>query len=159
MAFIDMNTEEYTRLADNSNITWLDDNCEKPNHSTTLFALTVAHASTDKDSVLSEKEESHNWSADTSSLNVSTSIGEYLAGASFHKAANSNANDKNSDSKHNRDGIHILIMNCQSTKCKKDEIATIIDSSEPDGIMFTETWLHHNIKNSEFLPDANEVHR
>ena len=47
---------------------------------------------------------------------------------------------------------------CQSIKHKKYEIAIIIDSSEPDVIMFTETWLHPSIQNNEFLPDTYEVH-
>ena len=55
--------------------------------------------------------------------------------------------------------IRILNLNCQSVKHKKDELTSIIKSSDPDIIMFSETWLHPNIKNNEFLPDYFEVHR
>ena len=89
---------------------------------------------------------------------MSMYIGEPLASSS-PKGTNNNANIKNTSSKVMRDGIRILSMNCQSIKHTKDEIAIIIDSSEPDVILFTETWLHPSIKNNEFLPDTYGVHR
>jgi len=131
---------------------------KKPNHSTTLFAPALGDEFTKIYSVLSGNEELHNSSAYTSSLNMSMSIGEPLASSS-PKATDNNVIIKNTSSKVIRDGIRILNMNCQSIKHNKDEMAVTIDSSEPDVIMFTVTWLHPSIKKNEFLPDTYEVHR
>ena len=55
--------------------------------------------------------------------------------------------------------LRILIMNCQSVKNKKAELHTIIDSAKPDIILGNESWLTHDIKNSEIFPDSFDAIR
>jgi hypothetical protein len=47
----------------------------------------------------------------------------------------------------------ILKMNFQSLKEKGNLLEAIIESTEPDIIIGTETWLDSNIKSSEIIPD------
>ena len=49
--------------------------------------------------------------------------------------------------------LRILNMNIQSLKKKGKQIEAIIESTEPDIIIGTETWLDSNIKSSEIIPD------
>jgi hypothetical protein len=49
--------------------------------------------------------------------------------------------------------LRILNMNFQSLKKKGKLIEAIIESTEADMIIGTETWLDSNIKSSEIIPD------
>ncbi|MES9904902.1 MAG: reverse transcriptase family protein [Sedimenticola sp.] len=50
-------------------------------------------------------------------------------------------------------------MNCQSIKNKKPELFSIIDSSKPDIIFGSESWLTPNIANSEIFPENYDAFR
>ena len=45
-----------------------------------------------------------------------------------------------------------LALNCKSMKNKVADIAAIIEEHKPDVILGNESWLHPDIKNSEFFP-------
>jgi len=62
-ACILMTSKEYKRLQDHQNITWICETCDKPNHSSTLFASALADESTNIYSALSESGSSSNSSA------------------------------------------------------------------------------------------------
>ncbi|CAC5379604.1 unnamed protein product [Mytilus coruscus] len=49
--------------------------------------------------------------------------------------------------------LRILNINFQSLRKKSKLLETIIESTEPDVIIGTETWLDPNIKSSEIIPD------
>jgi len=49
--------------------------------------------------------------------------------------------------------LRILSMNFQSLKKKGKLLEAIIESTEPDIIIGTKTWLDSNIKSSEIIPD------
>jgi exonuclease III len=52
--------------------------------------------------------------------------------------------------------IKVLNINFQSIKNKKEELWNLVDTSDPDIIFGTETWLNNNITNSEiFTSDMN----
>jgi hypothetical protein len=55
--------------------------------------------------------------------------------------------------------IRILNMNFQSLKKKGKLLEAIIESTEPDIIIGTETWLDSNIKSSEIIPDYFQYDR
>jgi exonuclease III len=46
----------------------------------------------------------------------------------------------------------VVCINFQSIKNKKEELWNLVDSSDPDIIFGTETWLNNNITNSEISP-------
>ena len=50
-------------------------------------------------------------------------------------------------------------MNCQSCCNKKAEISNLLDSTKPDIVIGTESWLHKDIYSSEIFPDNYEVFR
>jgi hypothetical protein len=64
-----------------------------------------------------------------------------------HKAAKSNHR------------LRIINVNCQSVKNKQCRIQNLIDSTKPDIIIATETWLDPTITNSQFLPPNFTVYR
>ena len=55
--------------------------------------------------------------------------------------------------------LRILLMNCQSIKNKKAELHTVIESSKPDIILGTESWLKQDIANSEIFPEEYDAIR
>ena len=55
--------------------------------------------------------------------------------------------------------LRLININCHSIVGKKTEILNLVDSTKPDIIVATETWLDSNIKNSEILPEDYEVFR
>ena len=55
--------------------------------------------------------------------------------------------------------LRLINMNCHSAVGKKTEISNLIDSTKPDVIVATETWLDPSIKNNTILPDSYEVFR
>ena len=49
--------------------------------------------------------------------------------------------------------LRLININCHSAVGKKPEISNLIDSTKPDVIVSTETWLDPSIKNNTILPD------
>jgi len=60
--------------------------------------------------------------------------------------------DKSSKRKPKTPPLRILNINCQSIKKKQDRIENIIDSTKPDIIMATETWLDPTITDNQVFP-------
>ncbi|XP_063951801.1 uncharacterized protein LOC135153256 [Lytechinus pictus] len=55
--------------------------------------------------------------------------------------------------------MKILNINFQSIKNKKEELGTLIDSTDPDIILGSETWLNSSICSSELFPPGYDVIR
>ena len=55
--------------------------------------------------------------------------------------------------------LRIVNVNCQSINNKKDRFLNLTDSTKPDVIIATETWLHSEILSAEFFSTHYEVHR
>lgn len=56
--------------------------------------------------------------------------------------------------------LRILNVNCQSVRNKQHQVENVIDGTNPDFIIPTETWLDHSITNSQiFLQEYNIYHK
>ena len=66
-----------------------------------------------------------------------------------------NHHNKNKSSK----TLRILNVNFQSVKTKQGELLNLIESTDPDVIFGTETWIDHSIKDSQFLPSGFTTYR
>lgn len=133
-----MSTPIYHALA-NSNISWHCVNCGLPQFSTSLFESFII--------------ESSNSFSTLSSCTTPTSPGSPMATSSpSHKSSHPPKRNKNKRFK-------VLNVNFQSAKNKKEEIWNLIDSSKPDIILGTETWLKSDIASSEIFPPNYEVIR
>ena len=55
--------------------------------------------------------------------------------------------------------LRIINVNCQSIRNKHGEFLNMIDSTKPDIIIGTESWLNPDIKDNEYFPDTYSVHR
>ena len=159
---IGMTTQEYDRLTDNENLTWYCNKCDRPNHSTSLFASALADESTNTYSTMSESVSRANSDSYSSiempSFDEST-IGQPMATSSPSQPVADTGVTITIKDPHlkrktgSKDNIKILVVNCQSLKNKKEQLTTIIQSADPDILMITETWLHPNIKKKEIFPD------
>ena len=55
--------------------------------------------------------------------------------------------------------LRILNVNCQSIKNKHHQIQNLVDSTKPDVIIATETWLDPTISNSQIFPPNYNIYR
>ena len=55
--------------------------------------------------------------------------------------------------------MKVLVVNFQSAKNKKEEIGNMIDSTNPDVILGSESWLNKNIASAELFPPTYDVYR
>ena len=55
--------------------------------------------------------------------------------------------------------LRVLNINFQSVKTKQGELLNLIESSNPDVIFGTETWIDPSIKDSQFLPPGFTTYR
>ena len=133
---------EYSRLA-NTSVSWICAVCSAPNHSTVLYDL-IDSADSNTFSALSIQD-STCGSEVTDSLQNS-SFGDPIATSSPKRPAN------NASKKPNRKGIRILVVNFQSIKNKRTELPVLIESSQPDIIVGSETWLSDKIGSQEIFP-------
>ncbi|CAC5384628.1 unnamed protein product [Mytilus coruscus] len=55
--------------------------------------------------------------------------------------------------------LRILNVNCQSIRNKQHQVENIINSTKPDVIIATETWLDQSITNSQIFPQEYNIYR
>jgi hypothetical protein len=51
-----------------------------------------------------------------------------------------------------QDMFRILVVNCQSIKNKKQELENLVETSKPDIMIGTESWLSNDIQSTELFP-------
>ena len=117
---------------------WECTNCSVPNFSTTFFNLSSLEHS-NRYSVLSDN-------SSVSSPGVPQATSFPITNPPTHKT-----NRNYGKSKVNT--LHVVNINFQSVLSKKAELHHLIDSTKPDIIIGTETWLHDGIRTQEFLPE------
>ena len=74
----------------------------------------------------------------------------------FHSSTPTRANQQN---KRLKRPLRILNINFQSCSGKRAETLILLDSTKPDIILATETWLNENITNQEVIPEDYSVYR
>lgn len=55
--------------------------------------------------------------------------------------------------------VRIIVVNCQSFRNKKHELGNIVESTQPDIVIGTESWLHKDIQSSEVFPNDHNCFR
>ena len=144
-----MSTPVYEALA-HSNVSWHCISCGMPQFSSSLFDSFQMETSNIFDSLTSSSQSSD---TSTCSSTAPPSPGPPLATSSPTR--------RRSPKKVNyaKRKMKILNVNFQSIKNKKEEFGTLIDSTNPDIILGTETWLNSTICSSELFPPGYDVVR
>ncbi|KAK3102607.1 hypothetical protein FSP39_012613 [Pinctada imbricata] len=131
-----MSTQVYMAL---NNITWQCCNCGMPNFSTSLF-----------ESFIIDSNDSNSFSVlDETSISP---------GPPLHTSSPTSKR-VNTSTRANTQHLRVLNINFQSIKNKKEELANIIETSDPSIIIGTETWLNPNIYSHELFPPNYEIIR
>ena len=55
--------------------------------------------------------------------------------------------------------LRILVVNCQSIKNKKQEQENLVETSKPDIMIGTESWLSNDIQSTEIFPSGFTPYR
>ena len=139
-ACIGLSSEIFMSLA-RSDASWICCNCGLPNYSSSLFTSFDIDCEHSYDPLSDQS-----WN---SSMNSTTTIWEPLH-CSSPKTKHEKVTRKNN--------IRVLVTNRQSNMSKKESLWETIDSSQPDIICASETWLSDKISNSEFICHY-DVHR
>lgn len=141
-----------------SDVVWVCAKCGCPNFSITLFD---SFASLDTNpfwslSDISSAQYSPGSIRSISSPSLLTSPGNPQATSS------PNPNPRNKpDQRRNKNHppLRLLIMNCQSIVNKKAELHAVIDTSKPDIILGTESWLSKDIDTYSIFPPNFSIYR
>ncbi len=138
-----MTTKSYEDHVGDSAIAWDCIMCGCPNYST--FCYSMVFSTSNHFSAL----------ADTTIDNIPDNIKPLHASTPTRKHRNNHRQNKGN---HNST-LRILNVNFQSAKNKPAEINNLIDSTKPDIIFGTETWLDASIKDQQFFPDGFNIYR
>ena len=114
------------------NVSWICTNCGIPNFSSSLFNSFI-HETSNTFSVFYESTVSTN------------------PGSPMHCSSPKHAKDP---PKAVSNDIRTLVVNFQSVKNKIPQLANLIDTSHPDIILGSETWLNSNIQSSEIFTQS-----
>ena len=143
-----IDSTEYSHLA-NTSISWYCIVCNAPNHSTVLYDL-IDSADSNTYSVLSVDKDSTGDLSRVSVSSLSSTIGDPLASSSPKRK------DEQPKAKHQakrtQKNLRVLVVNFQSVKNKRNDLQVMIESSHPDIILGTETWLSDKVNTSEIFP-------
>ena len=140
-----MSSEEYHHLA-NTSTTWICKICNAPNYSKLYDSI-----STDENSFSSlSSHDSENSDLGMDSSN--SSLGSPIATSSPKRPTYQSP-------KRTIKSLRVVVLNFQSIKNKVNETQVLIDSSDPDIIIGTETWLNKDISSAEVLPTNFQVFR
>ena len=140
---VGLSTETYNNLI-GSSVLWFCNKCGVPNY-TPDFSDTYISATTSNtyETLGLTRDESLNSSV--ASISSSISIGSPKLASSPNKHPYKH---KAKARKH----ISVLNVNCQSVSSHRDRFENLIDSTHPDIVIGTESWLHSGIHSSECLP-------
>ena len=143
-----INSSEYSYLA-NTSVSWYCVVCHEPNHSTILYDLIDSNQS-NSFSVLSDGRSTENGSITDA---PDSPLGEPIA-TSSPKRGHSDQQGSDKSRKQQKRMLRTLIINFQSVKNKTSELQVLLDSTNPDILIGTETWLSESIYTSEIFPPS-----
>ena len=142
-----MSTPAYMSL---NNVSWHCVNCGMPNFATSLFESFI---------VDTENSFSH-LDTSTGDSDISATANNSISSASVSPGPPMSCSSPVSKSQRKKTGnVRLITVNFQSAKNKKEEIANLIDSSNPTVIIGTETWLNSSVHNTELFPPSYDVIR
>ena len=132
-----------------TDVEWECTNCGVPNFSSTIFDLSSLEHSNSFSAISNVSSVSSLGSPQAASSPVNNPSNPAKAPSISTQTATCQApcNSKLGNA------LHVVNINFQSVMAKKAELHHLIDSTKPDIIIGTETWLHEGIKTQEFLPD------
>jgi hypothetical protein len=139
----DVHSRTYSILNEDSAIRWDCLICNNPNYSTLCFDL---HS-------LSTSNPFELLSLSSTSLQSPKTQLKPLHSSTPERSAN----PKKKPPK--KLPLRILNVNCQSIKKKQDRIENLIESTKPDIIIATETWLDPSITDNQVFPDNFKLWR
>ena len=129
----------------NTSVLWICTNCDTPNHSTILYESTMSVSNSFAHlSAITEDTISHNSSISSFGNPPFTSS---------PKARNNYEHFKHPDK------LRVIIINFQNIKNKAPDLQMVIDSTKPDVIIGTESWLSSDVNAAEVFPPDFEVFR
>ena len=134
----------------NPDASWVCCNCGVPSFSDSLFESQRPQevSSKDKTSLLNSIDISSN----SSNSPDCDDPGSPILASSPHQIDNCTSRKKTGN-------IRILVVNIQSVMAKLESWLALVDTSNPDVIIGTETWLKPHIHNHEFLPSHYDTFR
>ena len=140
----DVHTKSNTDLADSA-VAWNCIVCNCPNYTTQCYDLFFT--TSNRFSVLSERE---SMLSDTSISSTPTRM------KPVHVSTPSRAETATATE---RKPLRLLNINFQSIKTKQDQLRNLIDSTKPDIIIGTETWIDDSITDNQIFPPGYQLFR
>ncbi|CAC5403609.1 unnamed protein product [Mytilus coruscus] len=137
-----MNTKSYNEYANDSALAWDCITCGCPNYSTLCYSLILS--TSNHYSVLSDTS----LTSPTSSKNMRP----------LH-ASTPDKNKNRKPSKKSEIPLRLLNVNFQSIKSKQGQVLNLIESTNPDIIFGTETWVDNKITDSQIFPPGYNIFR
>ena len=134
-----VSSHTYNILAENSGIAWGCIICDCPNYSSVCFDHITT--TTNRFSVLSE-----------------TSLQSLVATESF-RPIHSSTPDNSKRHKPRPTPLKLLVVNFQSIKSKQGPVKNLIESTNADIILGTETWIDPSVTNSQIFPSNYNIYR
>ena len=152
-----MSTTEFSKLG-NSEETWTCPSCLKPNNSSTILYTVLCNGDSKHSSV---NISTNPLLVDSiSEASIPSTSGSSINSPSFNATSFSSdapimtSSPKPTKAKPtHKKQVRILNINFQSLRKKGKLLETIIESSDPDIIIGTETWLDPTFRSSEIFPD------
>lgn len=137
-----IDTLEYVDLA-NTSVSWHCVVCNTCNYSTVLYDLL-------------DSADSNTYSVLSSNQSYASASDSLMSSPGHPQAASSPKPNKPkaSPSKRQQSSLRILIINFQSIKNKRNDLQVLLESTRPDVILGTESWLSDKIHSKEIFPDS-----
>ena len=146
-----MSTNIYEVLA-NTSLEWICCQCFLANFSSSIFSETISESANSYD-VLSPKIATPNFHELPMLKSTPKPEKPERSNNLLVTKEEGNKNGSNCSSQ-TRKSVKILVTNFQNIVNKKEALLTMIDSSAPDIIVGTETWLNSSIMNNEIFPPS-----
>lgn len=137
-----VNSRTYSELVDNSAVVWDCIVCDNPNYSSVCFNTILS--TSNQFSVLSD-----------------TTLASPVPGNTLkpvHTSTPDRGNQKKEPSRKTTP-IKLLNVNFQSIKSKQCRLKNLLESTEPDIVIGTETWLNAEITDSQVFPPEYKLYR